>query len=65
MKDQVAAYQEVGCDQVCFGMPLDMPHEAALETIRLFGEHVIPEFDTDPVHRSTRMRYGDDVAGRS
>jgi alkanesulfonate monooxygenase SsuD/methylene tetrahydromethanopterin reductase-like flavin-dependent oxidoreductase (luciferase family) len=64
VRDQVAAYQAVGCDQVCFGMPLDMPHEAALETIRLFGEHVIPEFDTDPVHRSTRMRYGDDVAGR-
>jgi alkanesulfonate monooxygenase SsuD/methylene tetrahydromethanopterin reductase-like flavin-dependent oxidoreductase (luciferase family) len=64
VKDQVAAYEAVGCDQVCFGMPLDMPHEAALETIRLFGEHVIPEFDKDPVHRSTRMRYGDDVAGR-
>jgi hypothetical protein len=41
-----------------------MSHEDALETIRLFGEHVIPEFDRDPVHRSTRMRYGDDIAGR-
>jgi len=27
-----------------------------LETIRLFGEHIIPKLDTDPVHRSTRMR---------
>ena len=27
-----------------------------LEMIRLMGEHVIPKIDTDPVHRTTRMR---------
>jgi hypothetical protein len=27
-----------------------------LETIRLFGEHIIPKLDTDPVHRTTRLR---------
>ena len=26
------------------------------ETIRLMGEHVIPQIDKDPVHRSTRFR---------
>ena len=28
----------------------------SLEMIRLMGEHVIPKIDTDPVHRTTRMR---------
>jgi len=27
-----------------------------LEMIRLMGEHVIPKLDTDPVHRTDRMR---------
>jgi hypothetical protein len=41
---------------VSFGFPLDMPHEYAVETIRLFGDHVIPKLDRDPVHRTTRFR---------
>jgi hypothetical protein len=28
----------------------------SLEMVRLMGEHVIPKIDTDPVHRTTRMR---------
>jgi alkanesulfonate monooxygenase SsuD/methylene tetrahydromethanopterin reductase-like flavin-dependent oxidoreductase (luciferase family) len=54
--EQVRRYEAVGCDQLVFGLPLDLPLEHALETIRLFGEHVIPKFDTDPVHRSTKFR---------
>ena len=42
---------------VAFGLP----HEVALESIRCFGEEVLPHFDTDPVHRTTRMRYGADA----
>jgi alkanesulfonate monooxygenase SsuD/methylene tetrahydromethanopterin reductase-like flavin-dependent oxidoreductase (luciferase family) len=57
--EQLRRYEEVGCDQVSFGMPLGMSQEQSLETIRLFGEHVIPKFDKDPVHRSTRMRNGE------
>ena len=38
--------------------PFELEHEAALRCIRLYGEHVIPKFDTDPVHRSTRCREG-------
>jgi alkanesulfonate monooxygenase SsuD/methylene tetrahydromethanopterin reductase-like flavin-dependent oxidoreductase (luciferase family) len=54
--EQVRRYESVGCDQLVFGMPLDLPLEDAVETLRLFGEHVIPKFDPDPVHRTTRMR---------
>jgi alkanesulfonate monooxygenase SsuD/methylene tetrahydromethanopterin reductase-like flavin-dependent oxidoreductase (luciferase family) len=56
--EQVRRYQEVGCDQVAFGMPLAMPQELAVETLRLFGDEVIPKFDDDPVHSTTRMRGG-------
>ena len=54
--EQMGQYAEVGPDQLTFGLPIDMPIEAAIETIELFGEQVIPRFDTDPVHRSTRAR---------
>jgi hypothetical protein len=33
-----------------------------MQTITLFGDEVIPAFDTDPVHRSTRMRRGEPVS---
>ena len=56
--EQTEAYVDLGCDQVVFGLPFEMKHEDALNTIRLYGEHVIPKFDTDPVHRSTRCRNG-------
>ena len=54
--DQLRQYESVGFDQLCFGMPNGLSYEQALSTIRLFGDEVIPEFDRDPVHRSTRMR---------
>jgi alkanesulfonate monooxygenase SsuD/methylene tetrahydromethanopterin reductase-like flavin-dependent oxidoreductase (luciferase family) len=56
--EQVARYQDLGIDQLVFGMPLDLPQEQALETIRLFGEHVIPKFDTSASFRSDGFRYG-------
>ncbi|MCU1455008.1 MAG: Luciferase-like monooxygenase [Acidimicrobiales bacterium] len=55
---QVSRYQDVGCDQVCFGMPVGLSQEHALKTIELFGDLVIPKLDLDPVHRSTKMRQG-------
>jgi hypothetical protein len=30
--------------------------EQTLRMIKLMGDHVIPKFDTDPVHRTTRQR---------
>src|SRR3984893_13941560 len=53
---QARRYESVGADQLVFGLPLDMPFDAALESIELFGQHVIPTLDTDPVHRTTRFR---------
>ena len=49
-------YESTGADQIVFGMPVDMPVEAALESINLFGKHVLPKLDKDPMHRSSRMR---------
>ena len=56
--EQTEPYVGIGCDQVVFGLPFELPHEDALSCIRLYGEHVIPKFDQDPVHRSTRCREG-------
>jgi len=54
--EQVKRYTEIGADQLVFGLPLNMGWDTAHETIRLFGRHVIPKLDTDPVHRTTRFR---------
>jgi alkanesulfonate monooxygenase SsuD/methylene tetrahydromethanopterin reductase-like flavin-dependent oxidoreductase (luciferase family) len=53
---QVKAYESCGADQVVFGMPVDLAIEDAITSIRLFGEHVLPKLDPDPVHRTTKMR---------
>ncbi|MCQ3815037.1 MAG: hypothetical protein KTU85_11570 [Acidimicrobiia bacterium] len=55
--EQLVAYQDVGCDQVCFGTPDEgYTHVQTLEMIEVFGKYVIPEFDQDPVHSTTRYR---------
>lgn len=55
--EQLEAYQTVGCDQVVFGFPPEgVTHEENLEMIELFGKIVIPEYDKDPVHSTTRAR---------
>jgi hypothetical protein len=55
--EQVARYQTVGCDQVVFGLPSDsLTLDENLEMLELFGTKVIPEFDKDPVHSTTRYR---------
>ena len=57
MCEQVEKYQSVGCDQVVFGLPGEgMTHDEILEMLELFGDKVIPEFDKDPVHSTTRYR---------
>jgi len=55
--EQVARYHEVGCDQVVFGLPGEgIEHEEILEMLEVFGDKVIPEFDKDPVHSTSRYR---------
>ena len=61
VREMIANYERIGADQVAFGLPIGLPHEVALESIRCFGEEVLPHFDTDPLHRTTRMRYGADA----
>jgi alkanesulfonate monooxygenase SsuD/methylene tetrahydromethanopterin reductase-like flavin-dependent oxidoreductase (luciferase family) len=59
VRDQLRKWEPMGMDQLSFGMPFGQTREQIMQTIRLFGDEVIPEFDTDPVHRSTRMRTGE------
>lgn len=55
--EQVAKYQTVGCDQLVFGLPSDsMAEDEVHEMLELFGTKVIPQFDSDPVHSTTRYR---------
>lgn len=55
--EQIGKYQEVGTDQLVFGIPNEgFEHEEVLEMIELFGTKVIPEFDTDPEHRTAKAR---------
>lgn len=51
-------YEAAGVDQIAFALPLNQPLDVRMEIIRVFGEKVLPHFDKDPVHRSTRHRYG-------
>src|SRR3954454_10012262 len=54
--EQVDNYRTVGCDQLVFGVPGAMEHEEVFEMLEVFGDKVIPSFDTDPVHSTTRAR---------
>jgi hypothetical protein len=33
-----------------------MSGEIAIESVETFGRHIVPQFDKDPVHRTTRQR---------
>jgi alkanesulfonate monooxygenase SsuD/methylene tetrahydromethanopterin reductase-like flavin-dependent oxidoreductase (luciferase family) len=53
----VQMYADVGCDQLIFGvLASTQPQETALRSVGLFGREVIPRFDRDPVHSTTRYR---------
>jgi alkanesulfonate monooxygenase SsuD/methylene tetrahydromethanopterin reductase-like flavin-dependent oxidoreductase (luciferase family) len=53
----VQKYADIGCDQLVFGiLASTQTQEVAKRTIELFGKHVIPRFDKDPVHSTTRYR---------
>ena len=52
---QCQRWASTGVDQLTFGIG-PATREQTIETIRLLGEYVIPKVDTDPVHRTTRMR---------
>ncbi|NUS44784.1 MAG: hypothetical protein HOQ24_13980, partial [Mycobacteriaceae bacterium] len=54
--EQVAAYQEVGCDQLVFGLSANLSNDEYHEMIELFGDQVIPEFDKNPEHSTAVYR---------
>jgi alkanesulfonate monooxygenase SsuD/methylene tetrahydromethanopterin reductase-like flavin-dependent oxidoreductase (luciferase family) len=55
--EQVAKYQTVGCDQLVFGLPSDsLMEDEVHEMLEVFGSKVIPQFDPDPIHSTTRYR---------
>ena len=53
--EQCKRWESAGADQLVFGIGTASKADS-LEMVRLMGEHVIPKIDTDPVHRTTRMR---------
>jgi len=53
----IKRFEETGADQLSFGMLSSaMPIETCEEAVATFGKHVIPQFDKDPVHNTTRQR---------
>ena len=53
----VERWQAAGADQLIFGILNNtLPLEVAQESIETFGREVIPAFDSDPVHSTTRQR---------
>jgi alkanesulfonate monooxygenase SsuD/methylene tetrahydromethanopterin reductase-like flavin-dependent oxidoreductase (luciferase family) len=53
----IERWVEVGADQLCFSPTTNnLPAEKVIESMELFGKEVIPQFDKDPVHSTTRFR---------
>ena len=53
----VQTWVDCGADQMCFGMlSQETPIDVVIGATEMFGREVLPRFDTDPVHRSTRLR---------
>ena len=53
----VRQYADIGCDQIIFGiLASSQPQATARNSAELFGTQVIPRFDKDPVHSTTRYR---------
>lgn len=54
---QVRRWESTGADQMLMLRGVKTKEET-IRMLRLMGEHVIPKLDTDPVHRTTRLRAG-------
>jgi len=53
----IQRFADIGADQLSFGMlSSSMTGETCNEAIATFGKHVLPQFDKDPVHSTTRQR---------
>ena len=57
VSETVEAFAASGADQLVFGMlSSTVPIATAIEAVETFGKYVIPKFDTDSVHSTTRQR---------
>jgi alkanesulfonate monooxygenase SsuD/methylene tetrahydromethanopterin reductase-like flavin-dependent oxidoreductase (luciferase family) len=54
---QVRRWESTGADQLLMLRGVKTKEET-IRMLRLMGEHVIPKFDTDPEHRTTKLRAG-------
>jgi alkanesulfonate monooxygenase SsuD/methylene tetrahydromethanopterin reductase-like flavin-dependent oxidoreductase (luciferase family) len=53
----VQTFVDTGADQLAFGMlSSSIERETCVEVVETFGKHVLPQFDKDPVHSTTRQR---------
>jgi alkanesulfonate monooxygenase SsuD/methylene tetrahydromethanopterin reductase-like flavin-dependent oxidoreductase (luciferase family) len=53
----IRRYEELGVDQLIYApLTMTMDQKLVLDSIETFGKHVLPHFDRDPVHRTTRHR---------
>jgi alkanesulfonate monooxygenase SsuD/methylene tetrahydromethanopterin reductase-like flavin-dependent oxidoreductase (luciferase family) len=53
----IRKWEDIGADQLCFSPTTNnLSSEVVIESMELFGKEVLPQFDKDPVHRTTRSR---------
>jgi alkanesulfonate monooxygenase SsuD/methylene tetrahydromethanopterin reductase-like flavin-dependent oxidoreductase (luciferase family) len=55
----VQRWADIGVDQLTFSPTTNiLPTDQVVASLELFGKEVIPQFDKDPVHSTTRYRQG-------
>jgi alkanesulfonate monooxygenase SsuD/methylene tetrahydromethanopterin reductase-like flavin-dependent oxidoreductase (luciferase family) len=53
----IEMYEAIGVDQLIYApLTLTLDQKYVLQSIETFGKHVLPKFDKDPVHSTTRQR---------
>lgn len=53
----IKLYADLGVDQLIYApLTLTLDQKHVLRSIEMFGKHVLPRFDRDPVHSTTRQR---------
>ena len=53
----IRKWEDIGADQLCFSPTTsNMAQDKIIESMELFGKEVLPQFDKDPVHSTTRYR---------
>jgi alkanesulfonate monooxygenase SsuD/methylene tetrahydromethanopterin reductase-like flavin-dependent oxidoreductase (luciferase family) len=53
----IEMYEAIGVDQLIYApLTLTMDQQYVLRSIETFGRYVLPTFDRDPVHSTTRQR---------